>query len=137
MRTILVPAVLLAVSFPAAAQTTFGSITGTVTDAGAVVPGAAIEVMHVASGYKYKANSNAAGHYTLGQLREGEYRLRATATGFREFLAPSILLGARDERRIDVHLQVGTVETRIEVSAGATLIERRQRGSATLKVRAS
>jgi hypothetical protein len=124
IRTTIIIAVLLGATYSAAAQTTYASITGTVTDgAGAVVPGAAIEATHVASGYKYRANSNSAGHYTLGQLRDGEYRLRATAAGFREFVAQSILLGSRDERRLEVQLQVGTVETRIEVSAGATLIE--------------
>jgi hypothetical protein len=106
------------------AQTTFASITGTVTDAGgAVIPNVSIEATHVRSNYKYTAVSNAAGAYTLSQLREGEYTLRARSSGFQEFFVSDIQLISRDQRRIDIQLQVGAVETRIEVTAGATLIE--------------
>jgi hypothetical protein len=42
------------------AQTTFASITGTVSDAtGAAVPGAAITATHKDNNYQYKAESNA------------------------------------------------------------------------------
>jgi hypothetical protein len=119
----LLAALLLALS-PAQAQTTFASITGTVTDAGgAVIPGVQIEATHVRSNYRYNAQSNEAGAYTLSQLREGEYILRASLAGFQEFVVQDILLISRDQRRIDIQLQVGTVETRIEVTGGATLIE--------------
>lgn len=105
-------------------QTTFASISGTVTDpAGAVVPGATVEATHVATGYKYTATTNEVGYYTLSQLREGTYTVRVTAPGFREFLARDVQLVARDQRRLDVRLEVGTVEVTVEVSAGATLIE--------------
>ncbi len=108
----------------ASAQTTFATITGTVTDAtGAAVPGAAISGVHRGSNYRYTATSNASGNYTLAQLREGEYTLRITATGFKEFAARSVQLVSMDVRRIDVKLEVGAVETRIEITAGATLIE--------------
>ncbi|MGH9752232.1 MAG: carboxypeptidase-like regulatory domain-containing protein, partial [Blastocatellia bacterium] len=110
--------------FEGRAQTTFGSIAGNVTDAnGAIVAGATIEATHVRSNYRYTTRSNEVGNFTLPQLREGEYTLRATATGFREFVAQNILLAAREERRIDIQLQVGPVESRVEVTAGATLIE--------------
>ncbi|MBI3278782.1 MAG: carboxypeptidase regulatory-like domain-containing protein [Acidobacteria bacterium] len=115
---------LLALTPVIQAQTTFASISGTVTDtAGAVVPNAVIEATHERTGYKYTAKSNASGNYTLSQLLEGSYSLRATLAGFQEFVAKDIELAARDQRRIDVQLRVGTVETSIEVVAGATLIE--------------
>jgi len=115
---------LLVLAVPLAAQTTFATITGTVTDAsGAALPGAAITAIHLTSNYRYAATSNAAGAYTLAQLREGEYTLRAAAAGFKEFAAQNLQLVALDVRRIDVTLEVGAIETRVEVSAGATLIE--------------
>ena len=78
----------LAAALGGRAQTTFGSITGNVTDAnGAIVAGATIEATHVRSNYRYTARSNEVGNFTLPQLREGEYTLRANATGFREFVA--------------------------------------------------
>ena len=110
---------------PAAlAQTTYAGITGSVTDPnGAVVPGATIQATHLQTNYEYTATSNEAGVYTLSQLREGEYRLRARASGFQEYAAQDIRLVARDLRRIDIQLRIGTVETVVEVTAGASLIE--------------
>src|SRR5215510_12066923 len=109
---------------PLAAQTTFGAITGTVRDsAGAVVPGATIEVTHVSSNYKYTTQSNESGNYTLPQLREGDYLLRASAKGYQAYVAKGIMLAARDELRHDITLQIGAVESTVEVVAGANLIE--------------
>ena len=108
----------------AAAQTTFASITGTVTDAtGAAIPGAAIEAVHRDTGYRYSSQSNEFGIYTLAQLREGVYTLRVTQPGFQEFVATDVRLVALEVRRLDVQLEVGAVDTRIEVTAGAALIE--------------
>lgn len=109
---------------PAAAQTTFATITGTVTDAtGAAVPGASVVAVHKDSNYRYNAESNSAGAFTVAQLLEGEYTVRVQAAGFKEAVYQQVQLVAMDVRRIDVQLQVGTVETSIEVNAGATLIE--------------
>src|SRR5262245_47595702 len=106
------------------AKTTFGSITGNVTDAtGAIVADATIEATHVRSNYRYPCPPTDVGHSSRLQLLEGDYTLRATATGFPEFVAQNILLAAREERRIDIQLQVGPVESRVEVTAGVTLIE--------------
>ncbi len=115
---------LFAALRPAVAQTTYAGITGSVTDPnGAVIPGATIEATHVLTNYQYTAKSNEVGVYTLSQLREGQYKLRARAAGFQEFVAQDIQLVARDIRRIDIQLRVGAVETVVEVTAGATLIE--------------
>jgi hypothetical protein len=115
---------LLAAAVTARAQTTFASITGTVMDSsGAVIPGAAVTAVHVDSNYRYTAQSNAAGTYTLAQLREGAYTLTVQAQGFKQYVATDLRLVSMDVRRIDVQLEVGAVDTRVEVTAGATLIE--------------
>jgi hypothetical protein len=106
------------------AQTTFATITGTVTDgSGAVVPNAKISAANIATGVVISGASNGAGAYTLPQLKEGTYSVTATASGFNPFKADNIVLVARDVRRIDVVLQVGTTSTTIEVTAGASVIE--------------
>jgi hypothetical protein len=108
----------------AAAQTTFATITGTVTDAtGAAVPGASVVAVRTANNFRYSTESTAAGTFTLGQLQEGTYTFRVQAPGFKEFVAQQLELVAMDVRRLDVQLQVGTVETSVEVTAGGTLIE--------------
>lgn len=119
---LLLGALLAAV--PVHAQTTFASISGRVADpSGAVVPGVTIQATNSQTGYEYRAQSNESGAYTIPQLLEGTYTLRASATGFQEFVAREIQLASRDQRRIDIQMQIGAVETVVEVSAGATLIE--------------
>jgi hypothetical protein len=115
---------LLGAAGAAVAQTTFATITGTVTDAtGAAIPGASVEAVHRDTGYRYSAKTNEVGIYTLAQLREGVYTVQVSAPGFREYVGSDLPLAARDVRRLDVQLEVGTVDTRIEVTAGAALIE--------------
>jgi hypothetical protein len=105
-------------------QTTFATITGSVADpSGAAVPGATIVATHTTTNSQTTAQSNDAGIYTLGQLREGQYSVRAKAAGFKEFVATNVELVSRDYRRLDISLEVGGVETAVEVTAGATLIE--------------
>src|SRR5438477_5165940 len=105
-------------------QTTFASITGTVTDAtGAIVPGATITATHGESNIKTSATSNEEGNYTIAQLKEGNYTVRTEAKGFKTFVVENVRLVARDLRRVDVKLEVGNVATVVVVSGGATLIE--------------
>ncbi|MBL8214762.1 MAG: carboxypeptidase regulatory-like domain-containing protein [Bryobacterales bacterium] len=108
----------------APAQTTFATITGTATDAtAAIIPDVKVVARNVATGVETAATSNDEGVFTLPNLREGIYVVRASKTGFQEFVVREINLAGRDLRRIDIVLQVGTVDTAVEVKGGATLIE--------------
>ena len=105
-------------------QTTFASITGAVTDStGAVVPNATVTATNVQTNIKTSVKCNEAGNYTIAQLKEGTYTVRAEAAGFKAFVADNVGLVARDVRRVDVKLEIGDVTTQVEVSGGATLIE--------------
>lgn len=115
---------LSALAATAPAQTTFATITGTATDStGAVVPGVVLVATNLATQVRTIARSNQEGIFTIPQLREGSYTLSASKMGFRDVLVQDISLAGRDLRRVDIVLQVGTVETAVEVKAGATLIE--------------
>ncbi len=119
-----VPALLAVMPGVLSAQTTFATITGTVTDpAGAVVPGVTVRAIHNDTNTRTTAQSNEAGVYTLAQLKEGDYSLHAEGAGFKESVVQNVVLQARDYRRIDILLEVGGLETKVEVTAGATLIE--------------
>src|SRR5512135_528522 len=115
---------LLALPLTAYSQTTFATVTGTVTDPqGGVIPGATVTATNVETQITTTAVSNEAGNYTLAQLKEGTYTLKCEVTGFKSFVAEGVVLVARDVRRVDFKLEVGGVNTSIEVTAGATLIE--------------
>jgi hypothetical protein len=124
IRCVLLSATALLLSGIANAQTTFATITGMVSDAtGAVVPNAAVTAKNVATGIETTTASNADGIYTIAQIKDGHYTLRVRGAGFKEFVVQDIALVARDYRRVNIQLEVGAVETKVEVTAGATLIE--------------
>ena len=106
------------------AQTTFATLTGRVTDvAGAATPRTTVTVRNMQTGVESSAETNSEGIYTVSQLKDGQYTLTARSDGFKEFVVRDIQLVARDYRRVDVTLEVGQVEAKVEVSSGNTVIE--------------
>ena len=66
-----------------AAQTTFGSITGVVTDpSGAAVPNAQITVVNQDTGFTRRQTTGVTGVYTVPDLVPGTYRVRCEGKGF-------------------------------------------------------
>ncbi|MBV9084626.1 MAG: carboxypeptidase regulatory-like domain-containing protein [Acidobacteriaceae bacterium] len=106
------------------AQTTFATITGLVTDPhGAVMVGTIVTATRVDNNYVYTAKSNDSGYYSIGQLLEGEYVVRAEAPGFKTFVIESVRLADQELRRLDIRMEIGTIATTVEVKGGASLIE--------------
>jgi hypothetical protein len=120
-----VMAALLGVSAIAYSQTTYATITGTVTDSsGAIVPRAKITATNTQTNVQSTTSPNQEGNYTIPQLIEGTYVLKAEAAGFADFTVPNIQLVSRDLRRVDVSMTVGVTTESIQVSAGgSTVIE--------------
>jgi hypothetical protein len=100
------------------AQTSLGTITGTVTDQnGAGVPAAKISVTLTASNLTYTGASSQDGTYNIGQLPVGGYELTATASGFKTFKQTNIILEVSQRLRIDIKLDVGAITESINVTA--------------------
>jgi len=115
---------LFFVGTTAQSQSTFATITGTVADSsGALVNGVKVVVKNVGTGVEMNTTSNEAGDYTVAQLIPGTYSVTASTAGFRQYAVQGIVLASFDFRRIDVTLEVGNVQTAVEVKAGASLIE--------------
>src|SRR5688572_3809076 len=82
---------------PASAQTTSGSISGTVTDAqGAPVPGAAVTITNNQRGDSLTAVTSAAGTFTFPQVQPSDYTLKVTLEGFRTAERTNVVLNAND-----------------------------------------
>ena len=106
------------------AQSTYATITGAATDpAGALMAGVSIEAVQIETNYKHTVRTNDAGQYTLANIREGMYRLTAKAVGFQDLVMDNIVVAARDLRRIDLHMILGNLQSKIEVTAEAAQIE--------------
>src|SRR5258707_10670419 len=70
-------------TIPVIAQTTVGSISGTVTDAsGAVVPGAQVTALNTQTGEQRASVTGGDGRYQLPGLPPGIYDLRVEKEGF-------------------------------------------------------
>jgi hypothetical protein len=96
----------------AAAQSTLGSISGTVKDvSGALIPGANVEVTRGEDGSTHRLVTNASGDYEVTNLEPGTYHVRAQFRGFHVQLATNLMLLARQQLRFDVVLTAGGNET--------------------------
>ena len=114
---------LLASADLSLAQSTFGSILGTVTDAsGKPVGGAKVTLDFPAEKAQRQIETDSQGNYEALNLRPGEYTLSIKFAGFQEFRAEGAVLAARQTLRIDARLQVGSVEQRIDVTETAGVI---------------
>jgi hypothetical protein len=123
LRTALVLAFLACASSlfvaTASAQSVYGSIFGTVSDAsGAVIPNATITVTDVAKGTVVTVQSNASGDYSVPHLIPDVYNLKVVAKGFKPFETQGITVQADTAPRIDPTLTIGSdTGTTVTVSA--------------------
>ena len=103
--TALLLAGLLVVA-PTHAQSTFGSLIGSVQDStGAVLPGAIVHVKNLNDNSTRDTTADAAGEFQVLNLNPGTYAVTATSDGFAATTITNIALDARQQLRVDVKLQ--------------------------------
>jgi hypothetical protein len=116
---------LLAVAVPALshAQSTFGSIQGTVQDAsGAAIPDAQVTLHSVDENTDRTVITDGTGSYVLENVKAGKYRIRAQRVGFADTVIDGITLTARQDMRFTLSMQVAAQATTVHVSASAAEI---------------
>lgn len=111
------------ISRVALAQTFAGSISGTVTDpTGAVVVGAKLELQNMGTKDTRLQTSGASGEYRFTNLLPGTYQISASAAGFKNFLQTGMVLNASTAATVNVHLEVGSAQQQVNVSAGGAVL---------------
>ena len=118
-------AVLLAYSSTAARAQggATSSVSGTVVDsAGAVIPGASIEVTNTATGVALAAVSNESGVFSVPAVNPGEYRVSVTLSGFRTYVVSGLTVSPGAPASIRAVLDIGGVTETIEVTGGAATL---------------
>lgn len=119
LRSLGLIALVFVMSICSYAQST-STLSGTVRDvAGAVIPGAAIQVKNQASGDIRRGVANREGVFTITALHAGTYSVKATAKSFGAFEITDVVLNAEDNRSITVTLPLETVTASVTVSAQA------------------
>lgn len=109
---------------PAAAQTTSGSILGTVTDpSGAGLPGATVTLINNGTQEKRTIPSNSSGDYTFVNVVPGTYEVDFEQTGFQTFKRQNVPVTVTATVRIDGKLQVGNVSEVISVNTAPPVLD--------------
>lgn len=115
----------LVMMLPAAllAQSTFGTILGTVTDAtGAVVPQAKIVITNQGENTSRTVSTDPQGNFEALNLKAGAYTVAAEASGFKTYKTTGLELTARQTLRVNIALELGLVTENINVSGTAAVV---------------
>ena len=107
----------------ALAQTTTGSISGTVTDAQqAVVTAATVTVRNNDTGLSRTAQTVGEGRYNFVNLPIGAYEVTVEAANFSKYVQTGITLLVNQAAVIDVALKAGNVQEVVTVTENASLL---------------
>jgi len=107
----------------AAPQLITSTIRGHVSDpTGSAVAGAQVKLASLDTGIERILTANAEGDFEIPELLRGNYRLTVSQAGFKNFVADNIVLETTQIRRIDVHMELGSVGTEVTVHADAAVI---------------
>ena len=131
----IVPAMVVAglvLSIPCLAQQAgTAGIYGSVTDAqGGAIPGAKVTLTHVERNQVRETTTNQLGQYSFPLLPIGSYNITIQQPGFKAFVKTGIVLQVNDNAKIDATLEVGDINTRVQVEAASVTVET---SSATIK----
>src|SRR5262245_11228746 len=111
--------IVLIASVPAAlAQSTLGTIRGTVFDPQhQVVPGATVVATDEATNVARDTTTDSEGNFELPNLRSGTYTVEARLSGFKTVKRTGLVLRAASTARADLQLEVGRLEDVVTVTA--------------------
>lgn len=125
VRPLVIGFIAVALSFPMSslAQTTFGTILGTVADAsGAVMANRVVKITSQTEGITHEYHTDAQGNYQAENLKEGIYTVAVQTEGFKEVTIKDVRLTARQIVRADLTLVVGATTENVTVEAHPELI---------------
>ena len=106
------------------AQEFRATISGRILDAsGSAVPNAKVSATNAATSETSNATTDTSGNYTIPFLRPGQYKLTATASGFKTYNRENITIQVGQIAGIDVALEVGALTDSVNVTADSALLE--------------
>ena len=109
---------LLAAPEAALAQAADGHLVGIVLDqSGASMPGSAVAAENVSTGVIWNQEPDELGAYRFNNLPVGQYTLSAESEGFAPTILSGIAIALNRSTTVNVTLELGQVQTEIEVTA--------------------
>src|SRR5215813_5209972 len=115
----------MALSLSAFAQSTSGSIAGSVLDKqGSAVSNATVIAIDQSKRVSFTASTDSEGRFTFAQLQPGRYTLTVSGGGFKKLELKDVVLNANDKLSVgNLTLEVGAVEQSVEVVAEGQLLK--------------
>ncbi len=107
----------------ACAQSYTASVRGTVTDSShAAVPSASVTLTETNQNVSYKSVTDPEGRYVIPSAPAGHYTITVEAAGFKKAVAAPFTLDVQQQATLDFEMQIGQVNTAVEVTGAAPLI---------------
>ena len=117
-------ACLVVVSPPSRAQSTYGTVNGSVTDAsGAAIADAQVTLTNLGTSEKRTQSTGNGGFYSFVNLNPGRYKIDVEKPGFKRITRPEVVVDVQQTVRIDLAMQVGDVSQSIEVTGETPLLQ--------------
>lgn len=105
-------------------QAVYGSIYGTVTDAGgAAVPGATVTITDVAKNVSFTETTNDQGYFNKQRLVLGVYKIEVKKEGFKTSVQENVAVNVDVSTQVTITLQTGTVSESVTITAEAPLLK--------------
>jgi hypothetical protein len=124
-QILLLTAIFTLSVFPFAhGQSTYGSITGLITDpSGAAVADAKVTLTNVGTSETKTQSTGSDGFYSFVNLIPGQYRIDVEKQGFKHQTRQNVVVEVNQAARIDATLAIGQVSESVEVTSETPLLQ--------------
>ncbi len=105
-------------------QVLYGSLLGRITDAaGAIMPGAKINVTNKSTGQQRETVSDESGAFAFRDLQVGTYDIQIAQSGFKSYTKSGVTVGLNSTVREDVQMEVGGTSETVTITAAAPILQ--------------
>src|SRR6202162_5878129 len=116
--------VLLSTCMFVQGQSTYGSITGSVTDpSGAAIADARVTLTNLGTAEKRLQPTGSDGLYSFVNLIPGNYRIEVEKAGFKRITQEPVVVQVQQSSKIDVALPIGQATETVEVTSETPLLQ--------------
>ncbi|MGA9997373.1 MAG: carboxypeptidase regulatory-like domain-containing protein [Pyrinomonadaceae bacterium] len=115
---------LFALSFTANAQTSKGTVVGTVLDPnGAAVTGASVKLTNLDTGVSRDATTSSEGTYRFEAVDSGNYKIEVSSSGFKGTTIQNVKAAGGQTSDYPVTLEVGNPTESVQVTSDAVILQ--------------
>ena len=105
-------------------QSTYGTITGSVTDpSGAAISGANVTLTNAGTSEKHTQTTSDQGTYSFVNVIPGVYRLDIEKSGFKHSSHPNVVVQVQLDTHVDTSLTIGAASEIVEVTSETTSLQ--------------